>query len=296
MNKQNRIRIAIQKSGRLSEQSLNLLAKCGIHVRTKGAQLFYHSENFPLDILLVRDDDIPQLVADGTCDFGIVGTNVLQEKVLCNARAYPLKTVSNLNFANCRLAIAMPINSDYIGTSCLNGKKIATSYPAILTEYLDRNNIDAKITTLSGAVEIAPRLGIADGICDLVSTGATLEANHLKEVATVFESQAVLIKNAADFKPNKLRTALLFQNRIEGSELATDSKYIMLHAPKITLSEIVAMLPGAERPTIMSLEGDTDKVVVHALCRESVFWETMENLKAAGASSILVLPVEKMLA
>lgn len=296
-NRNARIRIAIQKSGRLSEESFRLLAACGIYVKPRKEQLFCHSDNFPLDLLLVRDDDIPSLVSEGTCDFGIVGTNVLEEQSL--QKKTSLKNdneiVRYLGFANCRLALAIPKNFPYQDFRSLKNCRIATSYPYILAKYIKEKKLNLQITTLTGSVEIAPRLGIADGICDLVSTGATLEANNLQEVETVFKSQAVLIKTLKDFSKEKQGVAKLFQNRVEGSELANGSKYIMLNAPKSALSTIVTLLPGAERPTVMELQGDANKVAIHALCRENIFWETMEQLKLAGASSILVLPVEKMM-
>jgi ATP phosphoribosyltransferase len=293
----NRIRIAIQKSGRLSEGSFRLLARCGISVEPRKEQLFCHSDNFPLDLLLVRDDDIPNLVADGICDYGIVGTNLLKEKSLQSPSNHlKYEIIQPLNFASCRLAIALPKNFSYQGLISLKKCRIATSYPDVLSEFIQKNNLDIEIVKLTGSVEIAPRLGIADGICDLVSTGATLEANNLQEVETVFKSQAVLIKTTTNkLLDEKLQTAKLFQDRVEGSLLAHGSKYIMLHAPKSEVATIVTLLPGSERPTILKLQGDNKKVAVHALCRESVFWETMEQLKLAGASSILVLPVEKMM-
>jgi ATP phosphoribosyltransferase len=297
-NINNRIRIAIQKSGRLSEESFRLLTSCGIYVKPRKEQLFCHSDNFPLDLLLVRDNDIPNLVSEGTCDFGIVGTNVLQEQSLQNGNTDPNnknEIIRYLGFALCRLSIAVPKSFAYQDLTSLKKCRIATSYPQILSDFIQKNNLDMDITTLTGSVEIAPRLGIADGICDLVSTGATLEANNLQEVETVFKSQAVLIKTTKTFSEEKQQTAKLFQNRVEGSELANGSKYIMLHAPKSALSAIVTLLPGAERPTVLELQGDTQKVAIHALCRESIFWETMEKLKMAGASSILVLPIEKMM-
>jgi ATP phosphoribosyltransferase len=287
----NRIRIAVQKSGRLSEESLNLLKCCGIKVRPRKDQLFCHSDNFPLDLLLVRDDDIPGLVRDGICDFGIVGTNVLQE----TAKETDVEVVRYLDFGICRLSIAVPNDFAYESINSLQGRSIATSYPEMLRKFAEKNKIDIAITQLTGSVEIAPRLGIAEGICDLVSTGATLEANNLREVEVILESQAVLIKSPQTFSAEKSRTADIFQSRVEGAQHANGSKYIMLHAPKSALEKIVTLLPGAERPTVMELKGDNDKIAIHALCRESIFWETMEDLKQAGASSILVLPVEKMM-
>lgn len=293
-----RIRIALQKSGRLSEDSFNLLTRCGIKVRHRKDQLFCHSENFPLDLLLVRDDDIPNLVMDGICDFGIVGTNVLHEKSLHrtnNGHEKNFEKIRDLDFGTCRLSIAVPENFTFENLQSLVGKRIATTYPHILQDYLKKKNVGAEITLLTGAVEIAPRLGIADAICDLVSTGTTLEANNLREVECVFESRAVLIKTLLPIAEKRKTAAESFQRRLNGVLQASESKYIMLHAARSNLDDIVKLLPGSERPTIMPLQGDQGKVAVHAVCRESIFWETMEQLKAAGASSILVLPVEKML-
>lgn len=225
-NRNNRMRIAIQKSGRLSEESFRLLMACGIEVKPRKEQLFCHSGNFPLDLLLVRDDDIPNLVSEGTCDFGIIGTNVLQENTLQQTAKSKIAIMEYLGFALCRLALALPKNMSYQGLPSLNKLRIATSYPAILTDFIRKNQLDIEITTLTGSVEIAPRLGIADGICDLVSTGATLKANNLQEVETVFKSQAVLIKTLKPFTKARERTAALFQNRVQGSERANGSKYI----------------------------------------------------------------------
>ncbi len=294
----NRIRIALQKSGRLSEESFMLLKRCGIKVNQRRDQLFCHSENFPLDLLLVRDDDIPSLVMDNVCDFGIVGTNVLEEKSFDrnnNGHSNQINKVRELDFGACRLVIAVPEHLNYQGLENLAGLRIATSYPFLLENFLRKNNIDAHIVVMSGAVEIAPRMGIADIICDLIATGATLEANNLRAVETVFYSQAVLIKSTQEFSPAKQNTAESLQRRLVGVLQANETKYIMLHAPKQSLDAVVALLPGSEHPTVMPLQNDNEKVAIHAVCRESVFWETMENLKAAGASSILVLPVEKML-
>lgn len=295
-NNNERISIAVQKSGRLSEDSLALLTRCGINVRWRSEQLFYHSDNFPLDLLLVRDNDIPSLVSEGVCDFGIVGANLYQEKMLAKETSVAnVDIVRYLDFALCRLVIAVPKDFIYNDATSLQGLKIATSYPNLLTAYANKNNLKIKIINLNGSIEIAPRLGIADGICDLVSTGATLEANNLREVVTVFTSQAALIKSAQEFSAKRLHVAEIFQKRIEGSELACGSKYIMLHAPESSLETIARILPGAESPTVLSLQGDSGKMAVHALCRENIFWETLEQLKEVGASSILVLPIEKIM-
>ncbi len=294
----NRIRLALQKSGRLSEDSFDLLKRSGIKVRRHHDQLFCHSENFPMDVLLVRDDDIPSLIMEHVCDFGIVGMNVLQESALSRqAKNYSelVQMVQKLNFGYCRLSIAVPNDFDYQNIQDLSNKSIASTYPHLLKNFLLQYDVHAKPIELTGSIEIAPRLGIADAICDLVSTGVTLAANHLKEVETVFHSQALLIKAMGEFDPEKQKIANMFVRRIQGVLQASESKYIMLHAPKDKLAQIVALLPGVEHPTLMTLEGDPTKVGVHAVCSESVFWETLEALKEAGASSILVMPVEKMM-
>ncbi|MBI2380873.1 MAG: ATP phosphoribosyltransferase [Gammaproteobacteria bacterium] len=293
-----RLRIALQKSGRLSGDSFELLARCGIKIRSPKDKLFVHAENFPLDLLLVRDDDIPGLVMDGICDLGIVGTNVLEEAALERARnGQPgeYRPVQELDFGACRLALAVPEDFDYAGAASLNGRRIATSYPNLLRRYLARQGIAARVVALSGSVEIAPRMGIAEAICDLVSTGATLEANQLRAVETVFKSRAQLIGGTAPLAEPKRHAAEILLRRMEGVRAANESKYIMLHAPKAALADIAALIPGAENPTLLPLAGDQEKVAFHAVCAEAVFWETMEKLKALGASSILVLPIEKMM-
>lgn len=297
-NNNNRIRIAIQKSGRLNEESLRLMSACGISVRQRKEQLFCQSDNFPLDVLLVRDDDIPNLIFEGICDFGIIGTNLLNETALKNNNKFKntYSAIRCLNFAYCRLSIAVPKNFLYDNISSLNNCRIATSYPELLNEFLKIRKVNAAIINLSGSVEIAPKLGLADAICDLISSGATLEANNLKEVETVLESQAVLIQSSKTLLDKKYQTAEIFKNRIQGSQLACGSKYIMLHSPKAALANIVGLLPGVEKPTVLTLQGDSSKVAIHALCGENIFWETMEELKKAGATSILVLPIEKMMA
>ena len=295
-----RLRIAIQKSGRLSDESLRLLRRCGIKIKQHGMQLFSHCENFPLDILYVRDDDIPGLVMEGICDLGIVGTNVLQEKTLARTQSLapnPIDSLRALEFGRCRLAIAVPKTFHYSCLPSLASTRIATSYPHLLTHFLQQQQVEAEIIELTGSVEIAPRLDIADVICDLVSTGATLEANDLREVATVFQSEAVLINNTPLTQSQDKQDIIdKLVQRIEGVLKANESKYIMLHAPREAVSDITSILPGIEQPTIVSLESDESKVALHAVCHETIFWDTMERLKAIGASSILVLPIEKMLA
>jgi ATP phosphoribosyltransferase len=293
-----RIKIAIQKSGRLTEHSLDLLARCGLTYTRGRDQLICYGENMPIDILLVRDDDIPGLVQDDVCDLGIVGLNIIEEsrlglqQVSNNAL---FSTVTELNFGHCRLSFGIPSALKFDGISSLEGKRIATTYPLTVAAFLKANEIDAKIVKFSGAVEIAPSLGKADLICDLVSSGATMKANDLVEAKTILHSRAALIQTPVEIDANKRDWVKRLLQRIQGVLQAKESKYIMLHAPRAALKEITALLPGAETPTIIPLEGRPDKVAVHAVCRENVFWETLEQLKEAGASSMLVLPVEKML-
>jgi ATP phosphoribosyltransferase len=293
-----RIKIALQKSGRLTDHSLDLLARCGLKFTQSKDQLFCYGENMPVDLLLVRDDDIPGLVSDDVCDLGIAGLNVIDEKRLGysqNGATALFDQICALDFGHCRLVIAAPDDVDYSGPELLQNSRIATSYVAILQDFLERQSIDAEIVHLSGAVEIAPKLGRADFICDLVSSGSTLAANNLREVQTVMQSEAVIIQTRAPLGDLKQEWLSRILQRLDGVLQVRESKYVMLHAPRSALAQIVALLPGSESPTIIPLEGDDDKVAVHAVCRESVFWETLENLKSAGASSLLVLPVEKML-
>jgi ATP phosphoribosyltransferase len=299
MERNERLRIAIQKSGRLAEHSLELLVTCGLKHSRGRDQLLCYGENMPLDVLLMRDDDIPDMVQQDICDLGIVGLNIVEEKRLApkGPLAAPFfEQLQPLDFGRCRLVIATPDTFRWASPRSLTGVRIATTYPNILSDWLRRLEINAEVVTLSGSVEIAPRLGRADVICDLVSTGSTLQANHLHEVATVLESQAVLIRTPVPLAAPKEDLLQRILMRIDGVQQVKESKYIMLHAPRTALAEIRRLLPGSESPTIMPLEGTTDKVAVHAVCRETVFWETLESLKAAGASAMLVLPVEKMLA
>ncbi len=297
-DKQTRLKLAVQKSGRLTDPSLELLARCGLKLSRGRDQLLGVGENMPLDVLFVRDDDIPDLVQEDVCDLGLVGLNVIEEKRLelaergGAARFTPLRS---LDFGHCRLALAVPAEKNYDGPQSLEGKRIATTYPYLLQRFLDQRGVRAQIVRLSGAVEIAPRLGRADLICDLVSTGSTLQANHLREVETVLESHAVIIRTPVTLPPVKQEWVERLMLRVEGVEQVKESKYIMLHAPRSALAQIRLLLPGSETPTIIPLDGSPDRVAVHAVCRENVFWETLESLKRAGASAMLVLPVEKML-
>ncbi len=294
-----RLKIAIQKSGRLTDASTDLLVRCGLKFSRGKDQLIGYGDNMPLDLLFVRDDDIPDLVEEDVCDLGLVGLNVLEEKRLAQAaRGHDpqLRILRSLDFGRCRLAIALPDGTAWEGPSSLAGRRIATTYPFTLKRWLGEQGVNAEIVTLSGAVEIAPRLGRADAICDLVSTGSTLIANRLYEVATVMDSHAVLVQTPVGLPDAKATWVDRMLLRIDGVQQVRESKYIMLHAPRSALPAIRLLLPGSESPTIIPLEGHPDRVAVHAVCRENVFWETLEQLKAAGASALLVLPVEKMLA
>jgi ATP phosphoribosyltransferase len=294
-----RLKLAVQKSGRLTDPSLDMLTRCGLKLSRGKDQLMGFGENMPLDVLFVRDDDIPDLVQEDVCDLGLVGLNVLEEKRLElreRGHAARFQMVRTLDFGRCRLSLAVPEGFTYDGANSIRGKRIATTYPYLLQKYLRERDIPADIVTLSGAVEIAPRLRRADLICDLVSTGSTLQANHLREVETVMESHAVIIRTPLTLPPEKDEWVERLMMRIDGVQQVKESKYIMLHAPRSALPEIRKLLPGSESPTIIPLDGSDDKVAIHAVCRENVFWETLESLKKAGASSLLVLPVEKMLA
>ena len=253
----------------------------------------------PVDVLLVRDDDIPGLVRDDVCDLGIAGLNIVEEKrlhFLEQDPVTPFQIIRSLDYGHCRLAFAYPDGSALRTVRDLVGKKIATSYPSIVRDYLQRNNIDAGVVEFSGAVEIAPSLGRAEAICDLVSTGSTLLANKLREGETILESHAVILQTPVAVPAEKIEWINRLLQRVEGVMQVRESKYIMMHAPKSALAQIAALLPGSESPTVLPLDSLDDRVAVHVVCRENVFWETLEALKSAGATSILVLPVEKMLA
>jgi ATP phosphoribosyltransferase len=292
-----RIQIAVQKTGRLTDHSIDLLERCGLKLTRSKDQLICYGENMPIDLLLVRDDDIPGLVSDDVCDLGIVGLNVVEEKrlqLLSEGSEALFKQIYELDFGHCRLSLAAPDDNSYAGPESLENKSIATSYVNILRDYLKKNSVNAETVYFSGAVEIAPKLGRADYICDLVSTGGTLKANGLSEVDVLLNSEAVVIQTQAPLGDQKQTLVDKILQRLDGVLQVHESKYIMLHAPRSALAEIRDLLPGSEAPTVIPLDGVDDKVAVHAVCRENVFWETLENLKAAGASSLLVLPVEKM--
>ena len=283
-----RLTIAIQKKGRLFDQSSDLIRKSGINFSTKGDILLAKSNNLPIDILFVRSDDIPSLVSNGDADLAIVGENVLIEKSLFK-RTF-IEKIINLGFSKCRLSFAAPKNNKI---KTYNNMKIATSYPNTVKKYLKDKGINASIININGSVELTPYIGMSDMICDLVSSGATLEANNLKEIEVILKSQAVLIKNK-NLNKDKEKIAEKIISRMQGVVNAIESKYVMLNSDASRVKEICKLLPGSESPTIIPLE-DTKKVAIHALCQEPIFWETMEKLKAKGASSILVMPVEKIL-
>jgi ATP phosphoribosyltransferase len=289
-----RLHIALQRSGRLSELSRELLRDAGLRIETGKSNLTARAANFPADLMFVRDDDIPTFVMDGACEFGIVGQNVLEEFALGLA-APAFDVLAELGFGQCSLQIAAPERVAYTGPKSLQGERIATSYPRLLRRFLDDHSVEAEIVPMTGAVELAPRLQIAGFICDLVSSGATLEANGLGAVDKVLDSQAVLIRTRKMLDPVRSAIAEQLLSRIEGVNATKESKYIMLNASSEALNRITSLLPGAEAPTILPLHGRPGHFSVHAVCQESVFWETLQKLKAAGASAILVVPIEKMM-
>jgi len=282
-----KLKIAIQKSGRLSEDSVRLLKDCGIRMNNGLNKLKAEAENFPLEIYFLRDDDIPQYVEDGVADIGIVGENVLLEK---NKK---VKTVHKLGFGKCRLSIAIPKEKNYKSSKDLNGLKIATSYSGILTQYLKKKKVKAEIHEISGSVEIAPGIGLADAICDLVSSGSTLLTNGLKEAEVILRSEAVLVagKNLSKEK-KELLGKLLF--RIKALQEARNNKYILLNAPNAKLATICKILPGMKSPTILPL-AEKGWSSVHSVVEENKFWDIIEQLKENGAQGILVVPIEKMI-
>lgn len=291
-----RIRVAIQKSGRLSERSLQLLQSCGLSFARSKDKLFWYGKDFPVDLLLVRDDDIPRMLLDGVCELGIVGENIAREVMLERNGGTGLEQLRALDYGGCRLSLAVPENSRAQSAADLDGRRVATSYPALTRSLLEERGVSATIVELAGSVEIAPGLGTADAISDLVSTGTTLRANHLKEIETLFTSTAALYRPAGEMEQGKAGVLDRLLARLDGVLQAAESKYVMLHAPRDAVEEITRLLPGAEHPSLMDLEGTPERVALHAVCRETLFWEHLEALKNAGASAILVLPVEKMLA
>lgn len=289
-----RLHLAVQKSGRLADMSRELLRDAGLRIQHGKNDLSARVENFPVDLMFIRDDDIPVFVSDGVCEFGIVGLNVLEEYLLGHPDA-GMEIVASLGFGRCGLRLAAPEGFSYDGPRALEGSRIATSYPRILRRFLDERQVKADIIEMNGAVELAPRLQVASFVCDIVSTGATLEANGLKVVDSVLDSEAVLIRTAAPLSAEKNDIGDRLLSRVEGVLATKESKYIMLNAGSEALPRITELLPGAGAPTIVPLHGQPGQFAVHAVCQESVFWETLQKLKAAGASAILVVPIEKMM-
>jgi ATP phosphoribosyltransferase len=282
-----KLKLAIQKSGRLHDDSIRLLKECGIDISNGVNKLKAEASNFPIEVYFLRDDDIPQYVEDAVADIGFVGENVVYEK---NKK---VDVVEKLGFGKCRLSVAVRRNENYDDASFLNGKRIATSYPVIVEKFLKENGVNAEIHEISGSVEIAPGIGLADAICDLVSSGSTLFMNGLKEAETILQSQAVLVKNEnLDAVKRQLLDRLLF--RIQSVKKAKNNKYILLNAPNNKLAEIIALLPGMKSPTVLPL-AEPGWSSVHSVLNENDFWEIIEQLKSAGAQGILVVPIEKMI-
>jgi ATP phosphoribosyltransferase len=282
-----KLKIAIQKSGRLSDNSLELFTESGIYLTNGNRRLISVSSNFPIEILFVRDDDIPQYVADNVADIGIVGENIVMEET------FPVSIIHKLGFAKCRLSLAIPKSEEYHSLDYFNEKKIATSYPGILKRFLSDKDINAEIHVISGSVEIAPGIGLADAIFDIVSSGSTLISNSLKEVEVVVHSEAVIISsNSLNQKKTKILENLIF--RFKAVKAAKNNKYILLNAPNDKLEEIISVIPGMKSPTIMPL-ATAGWSSVHSVLKESEFWEVIDKLKDLGAQGILVIPIEKMI-
>ena len=281
------LRIAIQSKGRLYDDTISLLRESDIKIPTSKRTLLVQASNFPLEVLYLRDDDIPQSVASGVADIGIVGENEFVE------RGEDAQIISRLGFSKCRLSLAIPKETNYMGLQWFNGKKIATSYPNILRNYMNKNGIKADIHVITGSVEISPGIGLADGIFDIVSSGSTLVSNNLKEVETVMKSEALLIGNwHMDDAKHEVLNDMLF--RFEAVRSAQDKKYVMMNAPKDRLKEITAVLPGIKSPTIIPL-ADESWCSIHTVLDEKRFWEIIGKLKELGAQGILVSPIEKMI-
>ncbi len=281
------LRLAIQKSGRLSEKSLGIIKECGIDFNNGNSKLKNAAHNFPIEFLFLRDDDIPGYVADGVADIGIVGDNVNVEK------GKKTKRIKELGFSKCRLSIAVPKTMKYSGPKDLNGKSIATSYPKLLGKFLKEHKVKASIHEISGSVEIAPSIGLADAVCDLVSTGGTLLSNGLAEVEVIFKSQAVMIANKEiSAAKKKILDDLMF--RIEAVMNARKTKYILLNAPDKSIDKIIKILPGVKSPTVvpLAMKGWSS---IHSVVEENEFWDVIDKLRKAGAEGILVTPIEKII-
>lgn len=281
------LRIAVQSKGRLFEDTMNLLAEADIKVSTSKRTLLVQSSNFPIEVLYLRDDDIPQSVASGVADIGIVGENEFLE------RDEDADIISRLGFSKCRLSLAIPKEIDYAGLSWFNGKRIATSYPNILQKFLQKNGISAHVHVITGSVEISPGIGLADGIFDIVSSGSTLISNNLREVEVVMKSEALLIGNKA-MSREKRETLDEMLFRFEAVRSATDKKYVMMNAPKDQIDNIIKVLPGIKSPTVIPL-ADEGWCSIHTVLDEKRFWEIIGKLKELGAQGILVTPIEKMI-
>ena len=293
-----RLRIAVQKSGRLSESSQDLLARCGLKFRQSRDKLFCFGESFPIDLLLVRDDDIPGLIAQGVCELGIVGRNVASEqRIEAESRGEAaFVELRELGFGRCRLSIAVPQEDRFEGPQDLAGQRIATSYPQLLGEYLRQHDVTAEIVVLNGSVEIAPRLGTADVICDLVQSGGTLVANQLREVVSILESEAVLIGARQDFADERAELRDLLLRRIDGVIRVRESKLVLFQVDSARLDDVMAVMPKGDPAAVLRLVTPADTLSVQAVCHEAITWQHLEDLKRAGAAHLLVVPVEKMLA
>ncbi|HSX63179.1 MAG TPA: ATP phosphoribosyltransferase [Pseudoxanthomonas sp.] len=293
-----RLRIAIQKSGRLAEPARALLAACGLSWRESRDKLFCYGESLPVDLLLVRDDDIPGLIADGVCDFGVVGRNELDEQAGARARiglAPAYQELRSLGFGACRLMLAIPESWNWQGPAQLQGMRIATSYPAILAGWLQAQGVEASVVELSGSVEIAPKLGTADLICDLVSSGATLAANQLKPVETLLQSEAVLAGPVREFDDSRAGLAAMLLRRMDGVLKVKDSKLLMFRANRDTVAELSRLLPDADPFTELAADGD-GPLSLQTMCHGAVTWQLLEELERAGAQGLMVLSVERSLA
>ena len=293
------VRIGVQRSGRLSDKSLDLLGRCGFDFENGKERLTWRANDFPVEVMLIRHDDIPEYVFDGVCDLGVVGTNALEEGLLRRgaqggSRGPEARVERPLGFGQCRLSIAVPEGEEYEGPASLAGRRIATSYPRLLGRWLAEEGVAAEAVTIRGSVELAPTLGIADAICDLVASGQTLVSNGLRETDRILACESVLVRTARAIPAQREATLQRILQRVRGVLEARKRKYLMMHAPKEALAEIRTLFPGMEEPTILPLGGRDDRFAVHAVAGEDVFWETMERLKALGASSILVMPIEKV--
>lgn len=293
MDTNQRLRIALQKSGKLSDGSIELLNKCSFNIRPAKNHYLVKSDELNTDFLMIRDDDIPGFIDSGACDIGIVGENLLVENQLAG-KSKNVEIIARLKFAYCRLSIAVPTDGAIKTLADLNGKTIATSYPATLEDYLKKNNVSANIIVMHGSVELAPKIGIADAICDLVSTGTTLKENGLVEMTILLKSEAVLLGHVGLSKSIQDKVDEL-KFRFRSVIKAKNSKYIMLHIDKVNVPKLKDILPGCEAPTTLELHGHPEKVAVHVVSEENVFWDTITKLKSIGATSILSVSIEKMM-